>query len=264
MKEKIYLKEIGDKNSSHTLIFFHDFWDYHKSYVELANQIFQNSQKKISVILIDCPGFGLSGGTRGHLDSLDEYCLEIGKIISKIKKQKVIFGGHGFGSLIALKMFFKFDYTYENEVTSLFLSNPFFSFQEYFTKGFKDTAYFLNSSLGKLKVPYTNAEKLLTTEMKKDPLNCKKISFRLFGQVCLDGEIATDWGVLVDIPLFLMTGSALSFYSRDEIDKFAEKIENKYKTTVDYEDFGHWLFQNESSSDIIAELSNWILKANNL
>ncbi len=257
MKEKIYKKELGDHSSSHLFIFFHDFWDYHKSYLSLGNYINEITKNKVSTTLFDVPGFGLSGGTRGHLDDLDEFCLEISNYIDQQPNKKIILGGYGFGALLALKVYFKFGNRFSKNVEGLFLCNPFFSFKEYFTKGFKDSAYILNGPLGKLKVPYTNAEKLFTPQMKEDPLNCKKISFRLFGLVNLDGPIALSWGSLVDKSIMVMTGGASSFYSLEDTRKFTQSIDSKYKTIIEYQDLGHWLFQSEQSEDIMASIGKW-------
>lgn len=256
MEKEIFTKVIGPSTSDKILVFFHDFWNYHKYYLNLANYLTYR-QQDLAVLLLDLPGFGLSPGTRGHIDNLDLLSSQLSTLISGLGEKKIYLGGMGIGALLSLRLTLK----EKKEITGLILCNPFFAFENTFAQKFSELCYFMDGPLGKIKIPHPLLEDSHHEERENDALLSSSITLRTFGQVMLEGKRAVHWANFVNLPVITLLSGRDPLYSPTLTDQFMEHVPKEFLTEMRLEQEQHWLFQSDESEDIMGELNHW-LKSN--
>ena len=85
-----------------TLLLVHGIAEHSGRYELVGRQL---SEAGIKVRSFDLPGFGGTGGRRGHVDSFDEYLDAVGEELASSAEQGLpsVLLGHSLGGLIALK-----------------------------------------------------------------------------------------------------------------------------------------------------------------
>lgn len=249
-KSKTYLNINLASNADVALILIHGLAEHSGRYTEFIKNITQN----ISVFAMDIRGHGKSVGKRGDSQSIKKVLDDVDRVYNYIssnyKFKKIGIFGHSVGGLIASL------YAGQNRgVNFLVLSSPLV----YLPKKLKILRFLPCKMLPfvKLKKHHSESNEMLNFS-RNDPLSLKKISLRTFGVFFCDGLKRLN-NVKIQCPTLLMIGKGDPLLSeRTEFEIFFEKIDNKTKNFVCYEESKHRIVQNANADKHTNDIIHWI------
>lgn len=102
---QIYARRFGAESSNLTILVIHGVLSDGFTYNKFSGLL--NEATLAEVVTVDLRGHGLSSGTKGHIDYIDQYADDVNDIIEAIKQEKpegkVIVAGHSMGAGITLR-----------------------------------------------------------------------------------------------------------------------------------------------------------------
>lgn len=102
---QIYARRFGAESSNLTILVIHGVLSDGFTYNKFSGLL--NEATQAEVVTVDLRGHGLSSGTKGHIDYIDQYADDVNDIINAIKQEKphgkVIVAGHSMGAGISLR-----------------------------------------------------------------------------------------------------------------------------------------------------------------
>jgi len=118
-----------------TVFLLHDIGQYHGRFEQLIKWI-QERNSSVTFIAMDFVGHGLSSGTRGHFENLDQLVNDFLCLLRTHEKdlssnEKLLVLGHGMGGLVALESIKRLQSEYKNQVDGLILSNFILKFSSF-------------------------------------------------------------------------------------------------------------------------------------
>lgn len=258
-EKKLYYKQVGLDLFKKHILFFHDLGEYHGRYKDFCEFFIK---KEIGISFVDMRGHGLSSGTRGHIDSLDELISDYNNFWQTHKKQyedkEVIVIGHGVGALIA--MVFMLD---NLEVEGLAMVNPaikFTSKQDSKVEGFLANYPLLN----KIKVSSQlhgdeiSEEKLVSNSHEHDPLVNKKITIKTYQVIQELLNQVKHSSYFITRPVLYAMGMEDRVIDLEMSELFSSSIDQDYLTLKKYNDLGHELFNELDRDKAFKDIYNWI------
>ena len=116
----IFYRHLPTENEKAQLVIAHGLGEHSGRYVNLFNRLVPAG---FSIWALDFRGHGRSEGKRGHIDSFDQFVLDLKKLIEKAQENsqnaaKLFLLGHSMGGLIALNYSERFSETIDGVVAS--------------------------------------------------------------------------------------------------------------------------------------------------
>lgn len=250
------------------LIVLHDAGDYHGRHQLLPEYLFKKMDKGIVVTWLDLKGHGLSSGTRGHLDSFDEYCEDLKTLLKRTPHSNANFFnillGNGMGALLALRYFQEYTHRIKIELSGLILSNPLIKLQidiprwgEFLMKGWQKT-------FTHVLFPYRfdgyhlcqDAE--LAKSYNSDPLINHNVSMGVIREIFnVSREIRTT-SYFLDIPTLFLVGEKNHLINHESVKLFFKGAPRKLSQLENYRNSGHDLFNDLERDKVFHDVYTWL------
>ncbi len=222
------------------------------------------SPKGCGFFALDHRGHGRSSGTRGHIDSFDQYGDDLNTLIQKIctetGREKVILVGHSLGGLIAVSYLLR----YQETISHLILSSPALRTKEPPPK--------LKAAAGKLLariVPsLTMANEIDPTHICReekvvkayidDPLVHNRVSTRFFVEYLKASEQAFNMAPSLTVPMLLLQAQQDLIVDPQASKEFFEAAGSKNKEMKVYEGQYHEIFNEPEKEITFSDLEAWL------
>mgnify|MGYP003394027402 CR=1 FL=1 len=269
--DKIYYKTLSLKtNDQHVLEIFilHDLLKYHDPYLDFAQQLLSSLEVPTKIILFDLSGHGLSTGTRGHIDSVDEYIDDIKIILDSFpvsQTQKRLIISEGFSALLIL------DYIYANHekvkgiLSGVILAIPALKLkslqnvvsQKTFTK-------YLPKMMERVRVPFVGffTEKLLYKSFLRfnvdDPLVMKNGSLKMVQEIYGLSTRIRPMPYLFDLPFLFLLNNQDALLDIDLVKVFFKGLTGEKSQLLEYDESKGGAFLLEKSHEILGAVVLWI------
>ena len=197
-EQMIYYKSLRPKNNKHLkILILHDFYDYHQRYLEMGYRLKELLAFPVELCWMDFKGFGLSAGTRGHIDHIDDLFEDSRQLLEKMKQEDhqvpLMVSGQGLGAMVALKLIDLAD-SVRPLVDFCALVNPMMSFAKPFIDTDESYLAKLFPSLSKIGLPVKmNFLKICNDEdkihdLKSDPLIRSRLSLGTLSHIAKAAE----------------------------------------------------------------------------
>ncbi len=225
------------------------------------------SPRGFQFIAIDLPGFGKSGGKRGHIERFEHYYEDIEHALKNIHYPGIegipmFLLGHSMGGLIGFHVALQ----YKKYFKGVILSAPVFQLtmevpglKTFIGKVFSKLFPALTQPNG-LDPAWLSHDTQIVEKYKQDPLVHNKISFRLFTEMLQAMKDAQELAPNFPLPLLLIQGSDDLIVHPDGAGKIFEKIRLQDKKLLIYDGFYHESFNERDSAVVFDDLERWILQ----
>lgn len=249
------------------ILFLHNFYDYHEPYIEMGKRIKEILCFPTEIIWLDFKGFGLSGGTRGHVQDIDELYADTELLIKQMKKDSphipLMSIGQGLGGVVALKLI----ETHSKLIPLIdfcALLNPLLSFRNVFFESKK--LLFMRSfpNLKKMLLPKKiDFHKICTDEskinrLKSDPLMRSRISFGLFTELSRASSNLRKISYYIDRPALFLSSSDDFFNDQEQLNTFIKGIPSDLATSRHYLGAKHDLANDKNREMMFNDVCKWI------
>ena len=262
--EDIYSQYFSSPEKTERLIIvLHDYFDYHKRYRSLARNI---ARKGLGdVCLFDYRGFGMSGGSRGRIDSVEEMTRDLETVIREVRKikpvNKITLLGIGIGGLISVDFLLNRKKEFCDCEFSQILVNPFL-------KLLQDTSQMMETFLGEMfhlkqflpayDVFDNNSNLKEAEKLFADPLAIKEINPSSFRSVKNKAdEIKRNLYFLEDRTLFLV-GVKGKISDNYMVKLFNKAMPVGYSEIKEYPQSGHDLLHDVEKDHVAKDILVWL------
>ncbi len=220
--------------------------------------------KGYGIFALDHRGHGQSSGTRGHVDSFDQYGDDLNMLIKKIcsetGQKKVILVGHSLGGLISVSYLLR----YQETVSHLVLSSPGLRT--------KDPPPKIKAAAGKLLariVPsltmsneidpthICHDEKVVQAYID-DPLVHNRVSTRFFVEFLKTSEKVFNMASSLTVPLLLLQAQDDLLVDTQASREFFEAAGSAEKEMKVYEGQYHEIFNEPEKEVVFSDLEAWL------
>lgn len=248
----IFLHDIGEHGNRYQ-DFFHSFLTYFKN-------------PHLAFHSLDFRGHGKSSGTRGHLKSIDDLCLDVIGLTNELEESQapVIFMGIGLGGIVALKILHLHFSLLKKGIGGLILINPSLKLNWTLPSILEGVAKRDYLSLSKVKLPFTLEGKLfcgdsyLAEEFDSDPLVNHSLTWGSLLELQHNASLIRTSAYYLDIPVFVGISEKGGLYERKVTELFAKGIADC--TFINYLNATHDLLHNFESEKLSQDVYNWLKK----
>ncbi|MFW9920131.1 MAG: alpha/beta hydrolase [Candidatus Thorarchaeota archaeon] len=212
----------------------------------------------------DMRGFGKFTGTKGHVDSFDEYVQDLDSLISYLKlshpDDKFFMYGHSLGSLWA----YQYTLTHSDGIDGLITPCPAVSERLKISAATRTIA----KGLSKLNVKQyfdtgldldliaRNPE--VVKRNKEDPLRFDKATPRFAMEGLGMREKIFNRAEDITLPIIVLQTGEDMILIPEENKKFFDRISSKDKTWKLYEGLYHEPFEDEGGEQVLADMISWV------
>lgn len=273
--DTLYVKRV--RFSAHpkkTIFFLHDVLDHHDRYAKAIIDHFKKLNFSDELVFLDYPGHGLSSGTRGHFDSIDELVENFILILNTVKHSgSFLFWGHGVGALLALHFcLYGKALVYQDlmkDFKGIIAANFYF-----------ELAGRLNPMIKLLEVVERN-EALSVSHVKlnrlilgkdqsyqrsvqenyeADPLVIHRMSYQAYKAIEGLASRISQKAYFIDFPILFLAGKSDPLTSLEKTQLFVKSIEKKYYRLIELPDSKHDLYNDSDSGFVLKEILSWVNK----
>lgn len=248
-------KWLADGEPKGVVVIVHGAMEHHRRYGWLREKWRLDG---FHVVMGDLPGQGLTTrSNRGHVDSFDEYILEVKKWLREALSYglPVFLLGHSMGALTVIRMFQQKGVL--PDVAGLILSSPCLGLAEYPPMPLNALSVGLNWIAPELKVDSHMDFELVTrskTErdrMLNDSLNITKVSVRWYRELLKAMKEARERNKFMpDIPLLVMQGGDDRIVDKVRVKEWFNSLASTEKIYKEWSDCYHEIF-NEPEKEWI-------------
>lgn len=263
---RIYFKKIESslsvpRNEELNIVWIHDFYHYHKQLIPIASDLVL-ANPLFKICLVDLYGHGLSGGVSNTCGDLACYERDIIKLLDDEIRGPTIIIGQGLGALVSLSTSFLYG---RKDILGVIAANPLLEFSSgLFSPWQQILSSFSNTLLGKVKIkPELTFDNLsipkeMVATLEKDPLARLSFSLLEINALVKSAYRIKDAGYYFDLPLLLLCGKKNAVVSSEWLSLFAKMLPRELLTFVEYENYGHDLFLQDSKNDVVKTICRWL------
>ncbi|MBU1863123.1 MAG: lysophospholipase [Candidatus Omnitrophica bacterium] len=249
-----------------SVVIIHGVGEHSGRYEEFARFL---NEKQISVYSFDLPGYGKSGGKRGHVKSFSDFTDDVKINIDFIKekigdKEKIFLLGHSLGALITIRYVRIFN---DVSFSGLILSGPPFQLNLSATSWWRRIGVFFSSILPAITIKEESiqlnmlthdAEKLAA--FRKDPLRHYRRSLQ-FIQAYFKGEKkAFADGPFLALPVLIVQGGADDVIDVKKVKTFYHQLNIEDKMFIVYPEMYHEVLNEIERARVYDDIVNWIMR----
>lgn len=257
---KILNEELGSKVS---FLILHDYFDYHKYYLELGEQLVANFPAS-RVILFDYKGLGRSSGDRGYIKKWNNYTLEAKKVIeSYAQTEKLIIIGVGLGGVVGLDLIFESELNLESKVDGMILINPLLKMSIDYPNWAQSVIRNFPKILERARFPIRFNYHRFCTDfahsqiVNGDALIPHDVSFRAIIELLEANNRLKSLSYFIKKPTLIMLSEKGHLCHNEFIKVYAKGIDRKYLTLKEYSGAYHDLLHDRHKADVIEDILNW-------
>jgi alpha-beta hydrolase superfamily lysophospholipase len=216
-----------------------------------------------SIYCLDLRGHGRSEGTRGHVDSFDQYVEDAYVASKRVKERELHWLGHSMGGLISLRLLLKHP---EFPLKSATVSAPLLGVSMEVPPLKKLAAHLISKVWGSLQLKNeVDPTKLshdsnVVQAYRDDRLVHDKITPSLFIDMMatMEDTFATNRGI--SVPLQFIVPSDDKIVDSERTESFYRKLNLKDKIFFPYAGFFHESFNELEKEKPLGDLAKWIQK----
>ena len=253
--------------NSEYLIILHDYFDYHKYYIDFATELIKQNNN-LKVLLFDFKGLGRSSGDRGYIKKWNEYPLDVQNVIESFLPlgQQFHLLGAGLGGNVALDLMFQKEFLLEERIKSLILINPLLKLKVDYPKWTKKIVRNFPSLLERARFPirfnyhrfctdYQHAQKV-----NADALIPHDISFRSVVELLETNNRLKSLSYFIKKPTFILLSEKGHICNNEYIKVYAKGIEKKYLQIIEYSNAYHDLIHDKKAGFVKEDILKWLKK----
>lgn len=216
-----------------------------------------------AIYTLDLRGHGRSEGTRGHIESFDEFVKDVALWIEKeVQAKEVHFFGHSMGGLIGL------DYlsTQPGKIRSATISAPLLEFKIQFPIVKVLGANLLSRAWGNLQMDtglnldHLSHDPEVRKAVEKDGLCHRKGTPKLYTELKENMARVRSLKKGISTPLLMVVPEEDQIVSPKETIRFFSELEHSHKKMVRFPKFYHESFNELEKEKAFEELHQWIYK----
>lgn len=267
-EEMIYYKSLRPLKNNHLkILILHDFYDYHQRYLEMGYRLKELLAFPVELCWMDFKGFGLSAGTRGHIDQMDSLFEDVRQLLEKMKKEDqqvpLMLCGQGLGGMVALKLI-DLTETVKPLVDFCAVINPMMNFGSPFIDTEDSFLGRLLPSLAKIGLPVKiNFQKICNDEdkihdLKSDPLIRSRLSLGTLSQMAKAAEQLRRRSYYINRPTSFFCSSEDVFMDQEQLESFVKGIPDHHATYRLYQGAKHDLANDKNREMMFNDMCKWI------
>ncbi|MHA1903035.1 MAG: alpha/beta hydrolase [Candidatus Thorarchaeota archaeon] len=212
----------------------------------------------------DLRGFGTYPGTKGHIESFDEYYDDIATLISHLKlkhpTEKLFLYGHSFGGMVVLL----YASQYPEDLDGLITPFPSVSERLEFGSATRMIASFLSKANVKklfdngLRLDLISRNPEVVKRNQEDPLRFDKATSRFAIEGLNAREKSFTIGPQITLPILIQQGGDDQILIPEKNKEFFDTIASKDKTWKLYEGLYHEPFEDPGGEEILPFMTSWL------
>jgi alpha-beta hydrolase superfamily lysophospholipase len=273
-KESIYFKHSFPKNvdtdSDVELLIVHDACEYHARHFYLPEFLDGRLQGNIIFTWYDLKGHGLSSGSRGHIEIIDEYVDDLKEMIlnsqTRKKGKKIVLLGHGLGATLIFRLFKKYESEVDLLVDGCIFSNPYIRFKVEVPPVIRLLMKSLPEAVGRIRLPHSFSGQEVTKDQKErdlfngDPLINHHITINLFREIFKLSHSIRSTSYFFDCKSLFLLGDKDPYTEPDKTVLFLKGMPKNKVRYKKYPEMGHDLFNEVGRDKLFEDVYNWINK----
>ncbi|MEC7277320.1 MAG: alpha/beta fold hydrolase [Bdellovibrionota bacterium] len=257
-----------DEEATWRLFFFHDIGEhsnrYENVFIELLESFRALGAPAFEIVTFDFKGHGKSSGTRGHIDSVDDLCLDSLIFLNEEGKKELptVIMGLGLGAIVSLKIYHHYFSKLQSDLSGLILINPALKLHWKIPSLFEGVARGGSLLMSKLRLPFHLAgelfagDTLIAEEFDSDPLVNHSISLGSLFELQHNASLMRTSAYYLDIPVFMGISEKGKLYSSRIAELFAKGIVNCKVESFTQAD--HDLFHHFDCENLFNSVYNWL------
>lgn len=264
----IYYKSLRPKkNKRLKILILHDFYDYHHRYLEMGRRLKELLAFPVEICWMDFKGFGLSAGTRGHIDHMDDLYEDTRQLLEMMKDNDqqvpLMLCGQGLGGMVALKLIDLLA-SVRPLVDFCAVVNPLMSFGNPLIDINDSLLGRLIPSLSKVGLPVKiNFQKICNDEdkihdLKSDPLIRSRLSLGTLSQMAKAAEQLRKRSYYINRPTSFFCSSDDLFIDQELLKSFVKGIPDHHATYRLYQGAKHDLANDKNREMMFNDMCKWI------
>ena len=253
-----------------TVFLLHDIGQYHGRFEQMIKWI-QERNSSVIFIAMDFAGHGLSSGTRGHFENIDQLVNDFLFLLRTYKKdhsnnEKMMVLGHGLGGLVALDSIKRLQSEYKNQVDGLILSNFILKFSSFLLS--LDSSSIGGVTLKKLlahsrPIRLLKGEHILSSpeailSYEQDPLVINSPTLNSLQEIHNGLINIYQHSYFQEKPIMLLNSGMGSFAQTDSIGYFAKGIKKELLTEKKYSLLKHDLYNEIEREIVFEDILSWM------
>ena len=220
--------------------------------------------KGYGIYALDFRGHGQSSGTRGHVNSFEDYASDLASLVRKAvqetEKEKPILVGHSLGGLISVI----FLLGHQEMVSSAVLSSPGLRTKEPPPK--------IKAALGKMLArilpsltmsneidsTHISRDSKVVEAYQKDPLVHDQVSTKFFVEYLRASDRAFREAATLNLPFLLLQAGEDLLVNPEASREFFEKVDSPAKKMQVYENLYHEIFNEPEKKQVFSDMEAWL------
>lgn len=262
--EKILVRILNEENGSKTtFLILHDYFDYHKYYLETAERLFKDFPNS-RVVLFDYKGLGRSSGDRGYIKKWNVFTLEAKKVIEAYANtEKLVVIGSGLGGVVALDLLFDNSLNLEKRIDGVCLINPLLKMIIDYPNWAQSVIRNFPSFLERARFPIRFNYHRFCTDFEHsqvvnaDALVPHDVSFRTIIELLETNNRLKSLSYFIKKPTLIMLSEKGHLCHNEFIKVYAKGVDRKYLTLNEYKGAYHDLIHDRNSEQVVQDLVDW-------
>ncbi len=249
-----------EKSPIATICIIHGLGEYSMKYDAWARRL---CAENYMIYAIDYRGHGQSDGKRGHIDNINDFLNDIGALFRRCKSNfeniPCFIYGHSMGGNLALNFLMKRQQDFAGAIITspwIQLSKPPSLLRQrllhWLNPVFPETTF--NSGV---KSGHMSSKSPENNKKKKDPLEHKRISIRLFNEIEKGAKNILAWKTAVEIPLLLLHGADDPLTKPEGTKLIADKNPELF-TIINYPETLHEIHNEPASDKAFNDITQWL------
>lgn len=259
---EIYYQYWKPKKTKAVLIGVHGGLEHSGRYAHVAKYF---AKEGLAFYALDHRGHGRSGGSRGHINSFDDYLYDLNVLIKLVKQRegekKLFILGHSLGGMMSLAYVLRFP----AGLSGVIVSSPMLKMKMKIPATKMFIAKALSKMLPRLKMNaglntnYLSHDKKVVEEYIKDELVHGVASMRFSTESMKAMAETAKNADKLKIPCFIMHAGDDKILSPEGSKKFYERVKIKDKKLKIYEGYYHELFNEMGKEAVLKDVKEWLL-----
>lgn len=234
------------------------YQDFFHSFVK------DSEEKNVDVVCLDFRGHGKSGGTRGHIESLNDLCDDVVKVINSQCEEGAnhLIWGMGLGGIVALSIIHGHFSHLKEKVNGTILINPALKLKWQMPMAIEALVRADFLPLSRIKLPFVISGKdfagntLIAEEFDSDPLVNHSLSWASLLEIQQHASKIRTSAYYLDIPVFMGLSGNEQYYSNRVSELFSRGIAQCDLKI--YPDSYHDIFHHFDCEKLAQDVYNWL------
>ncbi|MGB0453813.1 MAG: alpha/beta fold hydrolase [Bacteriovoracaceae bacterium] len=264
-KEKLLIKTFSreDVASFGKIFIFHDYFDYHKYYVEFAHFL---ASRGLKVVIHDHKGLGRSSGSRGYVNSWDDYLNDCRQVIQEFQETKEDFFilGTGLGAVLGIDLCLNSKPEFLKRIRGLICLNPALKLKIHYPDWGRGMLHRFPKFLEKVHFPVQFNYHRFCTEyhhaqlVNADPLVPHDISLKTLSELLNAGFNLRKKSYFLDKPSLVLLSEKGHICDNDFIKVFMKGFQKNLLQLKEIKDSYHDLLHDQRKDEVYKEIEKWL------